>query len=780
MSLLYNEGNISLFRGDMRLKILLTAAALAWIITLGGGPLAEAGPPDPASRAREVLADRSSALGLRPDLSDLRVSEVRTGLAGDYVRFQQTLSGIPILGAGIVVALPTNVDRQPAVSSRYQKHAAPERAVVRIDHEDALAVVLDELNTTRAALRGQPRVEAAYFDTGKKYVRGWQVVVPLLEPMGTWLVAVDAHDGDVLFVTDLLRYDDGRVFDPNPPKNSGGAIPPPYDCDSGPNEATLSSQYVTKTLLGIQPGQGKLKGEFVDLTGPGIIGAYKPAGLANEPLHNYVYSCTDDRFEEVMVYQHVDAVQRKIQKLGFSGPSAIINGPTPAHAHYFADCNAFYDPANRGLHFGDSDICSPTADAAEDGDVIVHEYGHAIQDSQIPAFGFGPASQAEQAYAMGEGFSDFLTAAIFGDSCLGEWLSFGDPCLREINNTNQYPADFEACRPFPPPGQPAEPHCAGLIWGGALWDLIQSLGGDQRARDLSLTLVLESHFMLHPLSTFNEAASAIRQADQMLYGGAHVAAIDAVFTARGINTLGVIADFPYAYLRIDHTRRGDLDVDLLVGSTSSPACSIAVWNPSPSDSTDDLVGYVNLGGSACQPNLPPTVAQPWYLRVRDVNATDVGTLEEFEIALSGSQRCVAVDTPIAIPDAGGFVYSQVNCSTVVSGAVGDDDGDGFNNAVETYLGTNPSVRCGNTGWPADLVSTGGSANKLDLVDLSSFVAPVRKLDSSPGDPPFNVRWDLKPGKIASSETINLTDIAALVVLAPPMLGGQRAFGQSCP
>ena len=54
----------------------------------------------------------------------------------------------------------------------------------------------------------------------------------------------------------------------------------------------------------------------------------------------------------------------------------------PAHAHYFADCNTFYDPVNRGIHFGDSDLgpcCSRRFDLNFDtwvslGDVLLLIY----------------------------------------------------------------------------------------------------------------------------------------------------------------------------------------------------------------------------------------------------------------------------------------------------------------------------------------------------------------------------------------------------------------------
>ncbi|HSP55471.1 MAG TPA: M36 family metallopeptidase, partial [Dehalococcoidia bacterium] len=471
------------------------------------------------------------------------------------------------------------------------------------------------------------------------------------------------------------------------------------------------------------------------------------------------------------------ATQRKIQSLGFSGPSAIVGRPIPAHAHYFNDCNAFYDPADRGVHFGDGNVCTFTTDAAEDADVIVHEYGHAIQDDQVPAWGFGSAAATEQASAMGEGFSDFLTGAIFGDSCVGEWFSFGGSCLRNLQNTAHYPEEFDACRPAPP--KPAEPHCAGLIWGGALWDLAQAFGGNQQARDTALTLVLEGQFLLSPLATFADAASAVRQADQLLYGGAHTPTIDAVFAARGINTLGGVSDFPYAYLRIRHPYRGDLDVDLLVGSTSSPVCSMAIWSPNSADGTDDLVGYADITPADCAGFLPPSLAQPWYLRVRDVFSNDVGTIEGFEVVLAGPQRCIATGLPIVIPYAGPFVYASVDCSNAATLTPSDDDSDGFSNANEVYVGTDPQVPCGGAGWPADLWTTGFSANKLDVQDLTAFLAPVRRLGSSPGDPAFDIRYDLVPGKGILGSFINIQDLTQVIVLAPPMFGGQRAWGHTC-
>ena len=68
--------------------------------------------------------------------------------------------------------------------------------------------------------------------------------------------------------------------------------------------------------------------------------------------------------------------------------------------HFYAEDNSFYSPGDRGLHFGDGGV-----DDAEDADIVLHEYGHSVQDNQVP--GWGPGGDTEQG-AIGEGFGDLL------------------------------------------------------------------------------------------------------------------------------------------------------------------------------------------------------------------------------------------------------------------------------------------------------------------------------------------------------------------------------------
>jgi hypothetical protein len=94
-----------------------------------------------------------------------------------------------------------------------------------------------------------------------------------------------------------------------------------------------------------------------------------------------------------------------------------------------------------------------------------------------------------------------------------------------------------------------------------------------------------------------------------------------------------------------------------------------------------------------------------------------------------------------------------------------------------HVGAVPAI---SPSWPSDLNSGTGSIDKITLTDLTSFLVPIRRLDTFPGHVNFNVRWDLKPGS-GSANWIVLDDLTALLAGPsgnPPMNGGARVFGTS--
>jgi Zn-dependent metalloprotease len=534
----------------MNRVLILILAALVFTLA---APRADAQQPggerDTVAAARQVLQQRGGEFGWPPDLSDLRWLGVTRSLGADHVRFQQTIAGWPVYGAYVTVHVPRGDAMgppAPRVTSRYRPGARSPDLGAGLSRAAAIQIAGDAVGGD-GRRRGEVTAEQVVYPWEGQYRLAWRVVTPALEPLGDWEVFVDAARGTILDRRNRIVFDGragagaridagvpwpgprsadvssacggspdtGWVFDPNPVVTAGDiSLRDNGDADS----AALSAQRRWVSLPGLD-GSGLLRGPYADLTAPGIVGGYRSAGQADEPVCRYYdYPRSDGRFEEVMAYYHVDRVQRYLQSLGFANAN---NRSTPIHAHYFALDQSFYSFYDRGLHFGDGGV-----DDAEDADIIIHEYGHAIQDNQVPGWGV-----SEESGAMGEGFGDYLAADVFADAnggfdraCVGDWdatsYSAADPpCLRRVDGTLRYPVDMTG-----------DVHHDGQIWSAALWQLRLSLAD----APLADRLIVESQFALDPVSGFVDGANAVLAADGDLYSGRHQAAICQAFAARGI------------------------------------------------------------------------------------------------------------------------------------------------------------------------------------------------------------------------------------------------------
>ena len=95
--------------------------------------------------------------------------------------------------------------------------------------------------------------------------------------------------------------------------------------------------------------------------------------------------------------------------------------------------------------------------------------------------------------------------------------------------------------------------------------------------------------------------------------------------------------------------------------------------------------------------------------------------------------------------------------------------------------------CDVDGWPSELNASTGppdSFNRVNILDITSFLVPVYYLGTNVGTNPGDVRWDLTPGAGTFLTDINIQDITAMIAGAsgnPPMLGGAKALeGPVCP
>lgn len=470
--------------------------------------------------ARNFLGRYSGMFLMRSNLSDLVVTKVDEGLASYHVRLLQTYKGLKVYNAETSVHM--NKDGQVEAIYNDYKPGINIDITSTISEANATDVARNHINPV-GGLRGDINTELLIYPKDDGNYLAYKVLIQAYNPLGDWLVFVDAKNGNILGKENLIRRVDGTgaVFDPNPVVTSGNnSIRDNNNADS----PFLTGQRINRVLRDLD-NSGRLKGPYVDLNATGITGAYKTAGQANEPTtHNYQYTRSDDRFEEVTIYYAIDSFQRYIQSLGFTN---VNNRSIPVHAHYQTDDNSYYSSADHGLHFGDGGV-----DDAEDADIILHEYGHSIQDNQVPGWG-----SSNESRAMGEGFGDYIAASFYATvnngfqrTCVGDWdatsySSTNPPCLRRVDGQNHYPENIIN-----------EEHTDGEIWSASLWDIWLLLGSG-----ITDKLVIESHFSLSPNSNFRDGANAIILADRNLYGGVHRSQIEAVFQNRGILPFGSIA-----------------------------------------------------------------------------------------------------------------------------------------------------------------------------------------------------------------------------------------------
>jgi hypothetical protein len=506
----------------------------------GCGRVARRGSPEAIARA--ALAAHAGALGLRADGADLQLLAVAPTSAATHVRFQQVYAGVPVVAGQVLVQYDASGEIQ-----LINNHTLPDLQLdvaPSVDFASAAATAIARVAPSGGEVR---RGELAIDGHSGTPELAWQIVIFAQAPPAEWHVLVSARGGQVLRFWNALTYDSGSGlrYGPNPVQQTGNTgLRDNGDAAS----AALNNARVAVTLKHLNANTTRLIGSYVDLTGTGIDQsnicplAYLP-GQANEPSRTYNYTRDDDRFEEVNAYAAIDGVQTWFQSLGFTN---ILNQPIAVDVHCDNNENSFFSTEDDGLHFGDGGV-----DAAEDADIVIHEYGHAVQQALVP--GWGTGSNTEQR-ALGEGFGDFLAGMYNIDQgnpsylssrkyCIGEWdataynpltqNNAGSGCLRWINGRDeQTGGDIGRYS-----GSPSEEHNDGRFWSAALTCMYEGMGANAAARDKIMRLVLQHQFSLTPdesNNAFEDAVDALVLADQNLFGGADRALIKNCAYARGV------------------------------------------------------------------------------------------------------------------------------------------------------------------------------------------------------------------------------------------------------
>lgn len=324
----------------------------------------------------------------------------------------------------------------------------------------------------------------------------------------------------------------GRVFMVNPVQSSGDQSLTDQN-DSA--TAVPASEYATVEIRNLD-GSGYLRGSWVVVKSSTGSAAYSSTS-------SYTFDRSEDQFEQVMGYFWINQAQEYLQSLGFGGNlPGVMDEPLDLRINQYGGDNSFQTTKPFRITLGKGGV-----DDAEDAEVIVHEYGHAVHADQVPGYG-----GSLDAGAIGEGFGDYLAVTVGLDAA----QQYGWPVRAETAGERERGWDAAACvmdwdataysespvakclrrldQDFTLATRKNQVHQDGMIWSRALWDIrrgYQKLQPGVRGWDATL---IDSQFDYAPDTSFQAAAKATYENALARDGSRAAKLVKDAFAARGI------------------------------------------------------------------------------------------------------------------------------------------------------------------------------------------------------------------------------------------------------
>ena len=626
----------------------------------------------PRELARQVCERSAQLFRWAPGLPDLRDAALRRSPDAWSARLSQEFKGLPVDVSEIVVNITTD-GRLQSVYNQYHYDIPPDLdpGQVKIGPVQARQLVARLAAGYRKREISQPRLivhrhepqekgpppsggrrrrrrgpnERARFleAVGAALARGrrqgfrpregahvlaWDVRLSTSRPRHRWRVLVDAVAGRVLEVRDLLAYAKARVFDPNPVVTSGDLT-----MSSATPLTKRNAERVPVTLLRLDPppvdGRLRLDGAWVRMENFGDPDLAEPAS----PTGNFVFSSDEPSFLAAMVYFHIDRFQDYVQtQLGLPDVGDL---PVPVDPE-LGDGDGSYETGG-GIGLG-HDLIPDASDAM----VILHEYGHFLQDCVNPGSADGNFSSG-----VSEGFGDFLAAVYYDDKHAKPAKTRG-----LMFSWNYNPSESTAGRRYDLAAQDEQAWATGggydkgALWCSTMFELYRKLGGDSAradrkaaARDLAIRLhIVANAHVVTAGAPITQMALEIETADWKLGGwrypnGLHAKVIRETFSARHAPNLTALPVDVY----IDDGRRGGY------GSASGQNLfGETLWKENHGDAPDVWVSTVAAPGTPAdhQGQVPVDTPAFVFARVKNRGATASGpiTVRAFRSAPASPRR----------------------------------------------------------------------------------------------------------------------------------------------
>lgn len=505
---------------------------------------------------------------LHPETTDLSLVADKESPGGYHETFEQLFAGVPVFMSQVKVNLAKNLTVLSIFDNSYNtagwQYNYLSSLATDIEKSDIIERYRAKMGLGEVEIIG--RVVIAPIDPQNPIVVQELTIYDAVS--GAYYRVLADKDLKVWYQQDLNSYALGDttaiafVFNPDPLTTAQVAYVPPYvdSSDADIPELNAERQQVTIHVTLSLGLNYELKSDYFELkefSSPVTSAPVNLTGVFN-------YTRAEDNFEDVNAYYHLQTENNYIRSLGYADLSDILV-QYDAHALGIDNDNSMFS-AGSGiprLFFGTGGV-----DDAEDADVVVHEYGHALSDQASPN-----SNSGVERLSLDEGFGDYLATSYSKNISTFRWDD-----MFTWDGHNEYWSGRTASSTMKYPGNLSNSiHSNGQMWSSALMEIWDIVG-----RDTADILALETLYAFASNMSFSDAALAYMQADDVLYGGIHHDDICAVFVARGfLNqdcTAVSVKETPDALIGIQNTLGAFANGEPLIISASSPLQKVEVYS----------------------------------------------------------------------------------------------------------------------------------------------------------------------------------------------------------
>ncbi|RAZ81114.1 peptidase M4 family protein [Planococcus halotolerans] len=482
-----------------------------------------------ASNALDYLEENEKKTGLKNPKKNLKQKETeKDSLGMTHVRFSQTINGVPVEGAEVVVHYSENDELVSVNGSHFP--GVEEEAIDTTPSESVMKAVQAAKKAVEAPeqLEYNPVSELVVYPFDGENHLAYKVNVNFLgEKPGNWFVFVNANSGEVIDQYNAIMHAD--------------------DIHQSVGTGVLGDQRKIHTTKENQSGQGTVF-SLSDESHEGLEGIYTFDANDGEIMTHHSASWKDEYLrpgvdahynsEQVYEYFHDEHDRNSLDDNGM----AIIS-----YVHYGDNYNnAFWN--GRQMTYGDGDglFMVPLSAGL---DVAAHEMTHGvISNSANLQYRF-------QSGALNESFADIFGTLVDADDWeVGEDImgpdakedgrvslrSLSDPSKYPVNadyvpygnGEGKYPSHMDEFYDLPRSLDNGGVHINSSITNHAAYLIGEEIGKEKLGQIFYRTLTV----YLTPTSNFSDARKAAIQSAVDLYGEGSA---EAAATADGFDSVGI-------------------------------------------------------------------------------------------------------------------------------------------------------------------------------------------------------------------------------------------------